>query len=290
MKLTFTKMHGLGNDFVVLDGISQSVSLTAAQWKWLGDRHFGVGADQMLLVEAATRPEIDFRYRIFNHDGNEVEHCGNGARCFVRFVTDRGLTTKRTIKVETVNGVIELRLQEDGQVTVDMGAPIFTPAQVPFHAAMASTSAHPHTWDLPLAGKSVALTVLSMGNPHAVQVVTDMALAPVLTQGPLIEAHAAFPRRVNAGYMQIVDRHAIALRVYERGAGETLACGTGACAAVVAGILSGLLDSPVVVRPAALGEHAGTLTIEWAGGTAPVLMTGPVATVFTGEITVPDLA
>ncbi len=290
MKLTFTKMHGLGNDFVVLDGISQSVSLTAAQWKWLGDRHFGVGADQMLLVEVATRERIDFRYRIFNHDGNEVEHCGNGARCFVRFVTDRGLTTKRTIKVETVNGVIELRLQEDGQVTVDMGAPIFTPAQVPFDAAMASTSVHPHTWDLPVAGKSVKVTVLSMGNPHAVQVVDDVARAPVLSQGPLIEAHAAFPRRVNAGYMQIVDRHAIALRVYERGAGETLACGTGACAAVVAGILRGLLDSPVVVRPAALGEHAGTLTIEWAGGTAPVLMTGPVATVFTGEITVPDLA
>ena len=289
MKPAFTKMHGLGNDFVVLDGISQSVSLTPAQWKWLGDRHFGVGADQMLLVEASTREGIDFRYRIFNNDGGEVEHCGNGARCFVRFVTDQGLTTKRTIKVETVNGVIELRLQNDGQVTVDMGAPIFTPAQVPFDTSQARASAHPHTWEVPVDGKTVTLTALSMGNPHAVQMVADVATAPVLTQGPLIEAHAAFPRHVNAGYMQIVDRHHIALRVYERGAGETLACGTGACAAVVAGILRGLLDSPVVVRPHAMGEHEGTLTIAWAGGDAPVLMTGPVATVFSGEVTVPVL-
>lgn len=283
MKLAFTKMHGLGNDFVVLDGISQSVSLTPAQWKWLGDRHFGVGADQMLLVEASTREGIDFRYRIFNNDGGEVEHCGNGARCFVRFVTDQGLTTKRTIKVETVNGVIELRLQNDGQVTVDMGAPIFTPAQVPFDTSQVRASAHPHTWEVPVDGKTVTLTALSMGNPHAVQVVDDVDTAPVATQGPLIEHHPRFTNRVNAGFMQVVSRSQVRLRVYERGAGETLACGTGACAAVVAGIRLGLLDSRVDVD-----TRGGRLTIEWAGLGQPVLMTGPATTVFEGEIELPD--
>ena len=267
-------MHGLGNDFVVLDGIRQSVSLTAEQLRYLADRHFGVGCDQILLVEASTQPDVDFRYRIFNADGGEVEQCGNGARCFVRFVHETGLTTKREIRVETKSGIIAPRLEESGNVTVDMGIPRFLPAEIPFVGA-GDTVVH----GLDVAGEQLEISVVSMGNPHAVQVVANVDSAPVGTQGPLIESHVRFPQRVNAGFMQIVGRHAIKLRVYERGAGETLACGTGACAAVVAGIRRGLLDSPVRVT-----TRGGDLAIVWAGPRQPVKMSGPAVTVFTGEI------
>ena len=281
-KLKFTKMQGAGNDFVVLDGVSSPIALTPSQLRRLADRHFGVGADQILLVEPARTSGVDFRYRIFNADGGEVEQCGNGARCFVRFVRDRGLTAKREIRVETLAGVIAPRLEEDGRVTVDMGVPVFDPARVPFDTTgLAPLARHPRidVWPLETAGATVAIVVVSMGNPHAVQVVPDVAAAPVATQGPLIERHARFPRRVNAGYMQAEGRSRIALRVYERGAGETLACGTGACAAVAAGIRLGLLDSPVEVR-----TRGGELTIAWRGADNPVYMTGPAATVFEGEI------
>ena len=274
MKLKFSKMHGLGNDFVVLDGIRQSVSLTPEQLRLLGERHFGVGCDQILLVEKPGRPDVDFRYRIFNADGGEVEQCGNGARCFVRFVHDQGLTDKREIRVETMKGIIGPRLEDDGNITVDMGVPIFAPAQIPF----VSTS-DDVIQPLAVGDTEIAITAVSMGNPHAVQVVADTTTAPVEQQGPLIESHPRFPQRVNAGFMQILDRHAIRLRVYERGAGETLACGTGACAAVVAGIARGLLDSPVRVE-----TRGGELNIAWQGTGTPVLMTGPAVTVFTGEI------
>jgi diaminopimelate epimerase len=267
-------MQGVGNDFVVLDGVSRPVDLTREQLRHLADRHFGVGCDQILLVERARGADADFRYRIFNADGGEVEQCGNGARCFVRFVRDKGLTDKREIRVETLGGLIAPRLEPDGRVTVDMGAPVFDPARVPF-----VTASDALVQPLDVGGARVEIAVLSMGNPHAVQVVDDVDAAPVATQGPLIEGHARFPRRVNAGYMQVVDRHAIALRVYERGAGETLACGTGACAAVVAGIRRGLLASPVRVA-----TRGGELTIAWAGADNPVLMTGPAETVFEGEI------
>jgi diaminopimelate epimerase len=281
-KLKFTKMQGAGNDFVVLDGVSSPIELAPAQLARLADRHFGVGADQILLVEPARASGIDFRYRIFNADGGEVEQCGNGARCFVRFVRDRGLTAKREIRVETLAGVITPRLEDDGRVTVNMGAPVFDPARVPFDTAgLAPLARHPRidVWPLQIEGVTVPIAVVSMGNPHAVQVVPDVATAPVATQGPLIEHHARFPQRVNAGYMQVDGRSRIALRVYERGAGETLACGTGACAAVVAGIRLGLLDSPVAVR-----TRGGELTIAWRGADNPVTMTGPAATVFEGEI------
>ncbi|WP_288409105.1 diaminopimelate epimerase [uncultured Herbaspirillum sp.] len=285
MKIKFTKMHGAGNDFVVLDAINQALSLTPAQWQFIADRRFGIGADQMLVVEKAQAAGVDFRYRIYNADGGEVEQCGNGARAFVRFVTEKGLTDKRAIRVETMSGVIEPRLEEDGQITVDMGAPILTPAEVPFDSRNLQhrQQAEDTLWPLEVAGKTTWISVVSMGNPHAVQVVEDSEAAPVLVEGPLIEHHARFPKRVNAGFMQVLDRHHIRLRVYERGAGETLACGTGACAAVVAGIRRGLLDSPVAVQ-----THGGLLNIAWAGPGAPVMMTGPAVTVFEGEIELPD--
>ena len=274
MKLKFSKMHGLGNDFVVLDGIRQSLSLTPEQLCYLADRHFGVGCDQILLVEKATQPGVDFRYRIFNADGGEVEQCGNGARCFVRFVHEQGLTDKREIRVETMKGLITPRLEGDGNVTVDMGVPRFLPAEIPF---LADDDVIIHMLDV--ADETLETSVVSMGNPHVVQVVDCVDAAPVGQHGPLIEKHHRFPQRVNAGFMQIVDRHAIKLRVYERGAGETMACGTGACAAVVAGIRRGLLDSPVRVT-----TRGGDLNIAWGGQDKPVLMSGPAVNVFSGEI------
>jgi len=274
VKLKFSKMHGLGNDFVVLDGVRQPVSLSPEQLCYLADRHFGVGCDQILLVEKPTQPGVDFRYRIFNADGGEVEQCGNGARCFVRFVHEQGLTDKREIRVETLKGLIAPRLEGDGNVTVDMGVPRFLPADIPF---LADDDVIIHLLDV--ADETLETSVVSMGNPHAVQVVDSVDTAPVGEQGPLIERHPRFPQRVNAGFMQIVDRHAIKLRVYERGSGETMACGTGACAAVVAGIRRGLLDSPVRVT-----TRGGDLSIAWGGSDRPVLMTGPAVTVFTGEI------
>jgi diaminopimelate epimerase len=286
MKLKFTKMHGLGNDFVVLDGIHQDINLSEAQWRYLGDRHFGVGADQMLVVEKAQSADADFRYRIINADGGEVEQCGNGARCFVRFVHEKGLSPKTRIRVETLGGLIEPQLESDGEVTVDMGVPHFTPESLPFDPKHARATPVPHQYWLDVAATKVLIDIVSMGNPHAVQVVEDVEQSPVLTQGPLIEAHPAFPRRVNAGYMQIVSPTHIKLRVYERGAGETLACGTGACAAVVTGVQRGLLTRDVPVR---VTTHGGDLRIRWAGPGAPVRMTGPAATVFEGEINVPDV-
>jgi diaminopimelate epimerase len=281
MRLPFTKMQGAGNDFVVLDGTRASIELSAAQVRTLGDRRFGVGADQILVVERSTTPGVDFRYRIFNNSGDEVEHCGNGARCFVRFVRDKGLTAKDTIRVETVNNVLELRMQADGRVSVDMNAPLFEHARVPFDASgmVPRRVGDFELWPLDLGDYSVDVAVLSMGNPHAVQVVTDVDTAPVASQGPAIEAHPRFARHVNAGFMQIVGRNHIRLRVHERDAGETLACGTGACAAVVAGIRLGLLDARVDVD-----TRGGRLSIEWQGATSSVLMTGPAQTVFEGEI------
>jgi diaminopimelate epimerase len=286
MRLRFTKMHGAGNDFVVLDGVRHRYALTEPQLRLLADRHFGVGADQILLVEPPDDGDVDFVYRIFNADGGEVEQCGNGARCFVRFVVDQGLTERRAIRVRTRAGVIEPRLEADGRVTVDMGPPVFEPARVPFEPAglVADAEGADTIWRLPVGDGVCRVSVLSMGNPHAVQVVPDVDLAPVGRDGPLIEHHAAFPRRVNAGFMQILGRDRIALRVYERGAGETLACGTGACAAVVAGIRRGLLDPKVDVR-----TRGGLLTIGWspAATGASVLMTGPAQTVYQGEIELP---
>ncbi|AIY43746.1 Diaminopimelate epimerase [Collimonas arenae] len=281
MKLKFTKMHGAGNDFVVIDAISQHIDFTAAQWQMLGDRRFGVGADQMLVVEKSPAEGVDFRYRIYNADGGEVEQCGNGARAFVKFVTDKGLTSKRAIRVQTMSGIIEPRLEDDGRITVDMGAPVLTPAAVPFDASNLSSrmQGEDALWPLDIRDKQIWISVVSMGNPHAVQVVEECEAAPVLIDGPLIEHHPRFPKRVNAGFMQIVDRHHIKLRVFERGAGETLACGTGACAAVVAGIRRGLLDTPVKVQ-----THGGELSIAWAGDQHPVMMTGPAVSVFEGEI------
>ena len=280
MRLRFTKMQGTGNDFVVIDGVRQPVALSAAQWRKLADRHFGVGADQILLVEPSARADADFRYRIFNADGGEVEQCGNGARCFVRFVRDQGLTDKRALRVETLAGIIEPTLEGDGRVTVDMGPPVFDPVLVPFDPSGLKREAcgADQAWSLPLADRVRQVSVLSMGNPHAVQSVADVDSAPVLIEGPLIEHHRAFPRRVNAGYMQVLDTGTIKLRVWERGAGETLACGTGACAAVVTGLRRGLLRSPVEVR-----TRGGVLTIRWSGSGA-VLMTGPAEPVFEGEI------
>ncbi len=265
-------MQGLGNDFVVLDGVRQHVELSSAQLRLLADRRFGVGCDQVLLVEKATG-DADFRYRIFNADGGEVEQCGNGARCFVLFVRDQGLTDKDPLRVETAGGLIVPRLEDDGQVTVDMGMPRFAPDDVPFDGGEGAVD----EW-IDVDGTPVRVSVLSMGNPHAVQVVADVDAAPVATQGPRIEHHPRFPQRVNAGYMQIVDRATIRLRVWERGAGETLACGTGACAAVVAGIRRGLLGSRVRVQ-----VRGGEMVIGWAGDGQPVQMTGPAATVFEGE-------
>ena len=264
MKLAFTKMEGAGNDFVVFDFTGGAFELKQEQVRKLADRHFGIGCDQILVVERPSKPGADFRYRIFNADGGEVEQCGNGARCFVKFVHARGLTAKREIRVETLGGVIVPRLEGDGEVSVDMGPP---------------NIGLPLLESLTLKDEKVEIAVLSMGNPHAVQVVADIERAPVTTQGPLLEHHPRFPNRVNAGYLQVHDRHRIALRVWERGAGETLACGTGACAAAVAGILRGLLESPVTVQ-----ARGGTLTVSWAGGDNGVWMKGPAGSVFAGEI------
>ncbi len=285
MKLKFTKMHGAGNDFVVIDAINQQIDFNTDQWRRLGDRRFGVGADQILVVERPLEPGCDFRYRIFNSDGGEVEQCGNGSRAFVRFVSEKGLTDKRSIRVQTMAGIIEPRLEDDGSVTVDMGAPVLEPAAVPFDSAglTGRPEGRDTLWPLSLrqggAEHTVFVSVVSMGNPHAVQTVDDVDNAPVAELGPQIEHHPRFPKRVNAGFMQVVHRQHVKLRVYERGAGETLACGTGACAAVVAGIRRGLLDSPVRVS-----ARGGELSIAWAGEGEPVYLSGPAVTVFEGEI------
>ena len=281
MKLKFTKMHGAGNDFIVVDAINQQVDLSVAQWRHLADRRFGIGADQILVVERPTDAGVDFRYRIFNNDGGEVEQCGNGSRAFVRFVVDKGLTQARSIRVQTMSGIISPRLEDDGSVTVDMGAPRLVPADVPFdETGLAGMDQGDDTlWPLPVGDETVFVSVVSMGNPHAVQVVDDVDAAPVEETGPLIERHERFAKRVNAGYLQVIDRHHIRLRVFERGAGETLACGTGACAAVVAGIRRGLLDSPVRVS-----ARGGELSIAWAGPDQPVYLSGPAVSVFEGEV------
>jgi diaminopimelate epimerase len=282
MRLSFTKMQGAGNDFVVLDGTRAPIELTPAQVQRLGDRRFGVGADQILVVEKTDTPDVDFRYRIYNgFSGDEVEHCGNGARCFVRYVREHGLSDKTRVRVETVNNLLELQWQDDGRVTVDMNTPVFDLPQVPFDAdGLVPRGLNGFAlWPLEAAGQPLELAVLSMGNPHAVLRVQDVETTAVATLGPAIEGHPRFPRRVNAGFMQIRSRQEIALRVHERGAGETLACGTGACAAVVAGIRLGWLDTQVDVH-----TRGGLLTIEWDGAKRPVLMTGPAETVFEGEI------
>ncbi len=311
MQISFTKMHGAGNDFVVLDETRGRLNLSTAQYRYLGDRHFGVGADQILTVRPAPDSSADFEYIIHNADGGEVEHCGNGSRCFVRYVRERGLTDKTSIRVKTINNILILTEQADGRVTVNMGAPVFDLATIPFNAEYAQL-VEQNNWQkwqivqvstaqaaiqsianaLPNGFDKAEVAVLSMGNPHAVQVVADVDTAPVLTVGPWVESHLAFPRRVNAGFMQIVSRQQIRLRVFERGAGETLACGTGACAAVVAGIRLGLLDSRVDVH-----ARGGVLTVEWAGMlpsqavnlSAPVMMTGPATTVYQGTIDIPDI-
>ena len=284
MKIRFTKMQGAGNDFVVLDETQNRLNLSAAQYRFLADRRFGVGADQILSVRPG-HGGADFEYVIHNADGGEVEQCGNGARCFARFVVDKGLTHKTRIQVQTKAGLIAPQVRSDGMVTVDMGAPVFVHEQIPFIApAAARNTGDFELWPLNLGEAGmVEIAAVSMGNPHAVQVVADVDAAPVASQGPLIENHAAFPRRVNAGFMQIVNRSHIRLRVFERGAGETLACGTGACAAVVAGIRLGLLNNSVQVD-----TRGGQLQIEWVGVGQPVLMTGPAVTVFEGEITLPN--
>lgn len=286
MRIPFTKMQGAGNDFVVLDETRQRFGLTRSQYRWLADRHFGVGADQILSVRPSPVAGIDFEYLIHNADGAEVEQCGNGARCFARFVHERGLSPKTTLRVQTLAGVIEPQLHLDGRVTVDMGRPVFAPAEVPFDAdgLQAQPRGDWQQWPIDLSGSKVWLAVLSMGNPHAVQLVDDVDTAPVAQQGPLIEHHVRFVRRVNAGFLQVLNRGQVRLRVYERGAGETLACGSGACAAVVAGIRLGLLDHSVDVQ-----ARGGLLTVSWAGNAAHVLMTGPATTVFQGDIDLPDL-
>jgi diaminopimelate epimerase len=287
MRIRFTKMQGAGNDFVVLDETQRLLGLAPWQYRWLADRHFGVGADQILSVRPSPAPGLDFEYVIHNADGGEVEHCGNGARCFVRYVRDKGLSTRDVLRVKVQRGTIELRMNPDGRVTVDMGAPVFDWERVPFNP-IGLISDQVNGWpvfDLTLGDMGIArVGVVSMGNPHAVQRVDDVETFPVLAQGPLIENHTAFPKRVNAGFMQILSRSQIKLRVFERGAGETLACGTGACAAVVAGIRQGWLAPRVDVQ-----THGGVLTIEWAGqADSPVLMTGPATSVFEGSIDVPD--
>jgi diaminopimelate epimerase len=294
MHIRFTKMQGAGNDFIVLDETRGRLGLSHDQYRWLADRHFGIGADQILSVRAAPQPDVDFEYVIHNADGGEVEHCGNGARCFVRFVREQGLSDKTSVRVKVHGGVIELHELPNGQVRVDMGPPVFDLPRVPFDASQAMRVPQPtagwETWRLQLPdGSSPEVAVVSMGNPHAVQWVDDVDTAPVLTQGPLIEHHAAFPRRVNVGFMQLLNRSQVRLRVFERGAGETLACGTGACAAVVAGIRLGRLDAEVQVQ-----THGGVLTIAWDGAGSStaalshsVFMSGPATTVFHGEIEIP---
>jgi diaminopimelate epimerase len=279
MIVSFTKMQALGNDFVVFDAVRQAFSFSPSQLRRIADRHFGVGCDQILVVDPAPGPDVDFGYRIFNADGGEVEQCGNGARCFARFVLDKGLTAKREIAVATRGGIIRPRVEDDGRVTVDMGRPRFEPTDIPFVA-----EARQDEYDLDVAGQILPVRVLSMGNPHAVQLVDDVDHAPVVSQGPLIERHPRFPNRVNAGYLQVVDAAHIRVRVYERGAGETLACGTGACAAAVAGRQAGLLGERVEVE-----LRGGFLDIRWRGEGEPVYMTGPAHSVFEGSIDTEDL-
>ncbi|MFS2124894.1 diaminopimelate epimerase [Pseudomonas sp. Pseusp97] len=274
MLLRFTKMHGLGNDFMVLDLVSQHAHVQPRHVKQWGDRNFGVGFDQLLIVEPPSTPDADFRYRIFNCDGTEVEQCGNGARCFARFVVDKRLTAKKTIRVETKGGMIELTLTNDGQVTVDMGPPRLQPEQVPFKA-----SAEALSYPVEVDGERYELAAISMGNPHGVLRVDDVDSAPVRTLGPKLELHESFPQKANIGFLQIVNPHQARLRVWERGAGETLACGTGACAAAVAGIRQGWLQSPVQID-----LPGGRLSIEWAGPGQPVMMTGPAVRVFEGQV------
>lgn len=289
MRIHFTKMQGAGNDFVVLDETRGRLGLTAAQYRFLGDRHFGVGADQILSVRASPAEGIDFEYAIHNADGGEVEQCGNGARCFARYVRDQGLSAKDVLRVKTMKGVIEPRLTPDGRVTVDMGPPVMDPQQVPFDASGLQWQPQGAWGNWPLAPVDVVqaaivlIAPVSMGNPHAITLVDNVDTAPVRTLGPAVQASPRFPQGVNVGFMQVVDRRHIRLRVFERGVGETLACGSGACAAVVAGIRLGLLDACVEVQ-----THGGVLTIAWAGDDAPVMMTGPATTVFQGEIDVPD--
>jgi diaminopimelate epimerase len=289
MRIPFTKMQGAGNDFVVLDETQTRYGLTPEHYRFLADRHFGVGADQILTVRASSAPGIDFSYVIHNADGGEVEHCGNGARCFLAFVRRQGLTDKNLVTVQTMNRVLQLQMQPDGRVTVDMQAPDFELAHLPFDTAglhdesSGSWSFWPLALDVQGQIAIVRVAVLSMGNPHAVTLVDDVDIAPVLTQGPLIQGLSAFPRSVNVGFMQVQDRSHIRLRVYERGAGETLACGTGACAAVVAGIRLGLLDTTVDVQ-----MHGGRLTISWQGEQSPVMLTGPATVVFDGDIELPN--
>ena len=286
MRIPFTKMQGAGNDFVVLDETRGLLGLTDAHYRFLGNRHFGVGADQILSVRPSPGPGIDFEYIIHNADGAEVEQCGNGARCFARFVRDKGLSHKDRLRVKTMKGVIEPELTADGRVTVDTGAPVFDPAQLPFdiQGLVPQADGGWQSWPLALgdSGSTAWIAPVSMDNPHAVQRVADVDMAPIETHGPLVQQHPRFARHVNAGFMQIVNRRQIRLRVYERGVGETLACGSGACAAVVAGIRWGLLDACVDVH-----TRGGVLTIAWAGGDAPVWMTGPAVNVFTGEIELP---
>jgi len=292
MRLPFTKMQGAGNDFVVLDETRQLHGLTPAHYRFLADRHFGVGADQILTVRPATRPDVDFAYVIHNADGGEVEHCGNGARCFVRFVQEQGLTDKAEVRVQVKHGIITLRMEVDGRVTVDMGPPVFELGQIPFRPDGLNFESENSwkKWILPIKNNehiaTVNAAVLSMGNPHAVVLVDDVEHFPVGQIGPLVEGHSAFPNRVNAGFMQVLNRQHVRLRVYERGAGETLACGTGACAAVVAGVRLGLLVGPVDVD-----THGGRLTIDWLHTPSldqSVRMTGPATTVFSGNIELPD--
>nr|WP_315479602.1 diaminopimelate epimerase [uncultured Rhodoferax sp.] len=289
MRIPFTKMQGAGNDFVVLDETRGRLGLTEAHYRFLGDRHFGVGADQILTVRPSPAEGIDFEYVIHNADGNEVEQCGNGSRCFARFVHDKGLTTKDRIRVQTMKGVIEPRLNADGRVTVDMGAPVFVPAEIPFDTSGLTLQPMGSWGNWPLALMDTAqaapllVATVSMGNPHAVTLVDHVDTAPVATLGPAVQASPRFPQGVNVGFLQVVDRSHVRLRVFERGVGETLACGTGACAAVVSGIRLGLLDASVAVQ-----THGGVLTIEWAGGDASVFMTGPATTVFHGEIDLPE--
>jgi diaminopimelate epimerase len=289
--LKFTKMQGAGNDFVMLNGISQHVSLTKAQWRWLADRRFGVGADQLLVVEAASSLDVDFNYRIFNADGGEVEHCGNGARCFAVFVRDEGLSTKDEIRVQIKSGVLVLQRLNDGQVTVNMGAPKFAPEAVGFNSQglHAKSFGQAQVWPLATAVGEASVTLVSMGNPHAVQIVADVQLAPVLTEGPMIEKHLRFAHGVNAGYLQMLDRSHAKIRVFERGSGETLACGTGICASAAVAMMQGLADSPLNVQ-----ATGGSLSIAWnftgpLGVNAPILMTGPATRVFSGTVNIPNL-
>jgi diaminopimelate epimerase len=274
MNISFTKMHGLGNDFVVIDAFTRPISLSKTHIRQMADRHFGIGFDQLLMVEKPSSPAADFRYRIFNADGGEVEQCGNGARCFVRFVHEHHLTDKTTIAVETASGIIYPSLQTDGQVSVDMGVAKFSPAQIPFIANEES-----YTYQMSVGDSTFEFATVSMGNPHAVCLVDNIDTAPVAELGALLESHPRFPNRVNVGFMQVIDTSHINLRVFERGCGETLACGTGACAAAVSGIRQGLLHSPIRVT-----TRGGDLTIAWQGEGHSVLMTGPAVTVFHGEI------